>query len=88
MIRLMGVTFVPEDRRQSAVETWLRTCSTTVRLALALIGGSLLYAIFHSRLFTAIFVVVILGFRFLPKLSGNVSSTKLPLHEQDSHPNS
>jgi hypothetical protein len=88
MIRQMRVTFVPEDRRQSAAENWLRTSSTTIRLSVALIGGSLLYIIFHSRLFAAIVVVAILGFRFLPKLSGNVNSTKLPFQEQHSHPKS
>jgi hypothetical protein len=84
MIPLMSTTFVPEDRRQSAAEIWLRTCSRTIRVSVALIGGSLLFVISHSKLFAAVFVVAILGFRFLPKLSGNVNSTKLLLQKQDS----
>lgn len=30
IIRLMGATFVPEDRQQSAVENWLRTCPAAI----------------------------------------------------------
>jgi hypothetical protein len=81
MIQRMNGTFVPEVPRKpaSGISHGLRSCSTRYRFGLALMGGSILYFVFHAKVGATVFVAVILLFRFLPKFPGRVDSTKLPV---------
>ena len=75
----MSAPFVPEEPRESKIEASLRTSSRKVRLALALMGGLLIYVISHSKPIAATVAVAIFAFGFVPKLSGNAGdSTRLP----------
>jgi hypothetical protein len=74
MIQRMKDRFVPEVPKKPAsrISDWYR-------FGVALTGGSILYFVFQAKVGAAVFVAVILLFRFLPKLPGRVDSTKLPV---------